>query len=77
MVLDNNDSKNIKKNNNNVYNKRKFNELYKKQKSDINLKRKKESNKNDSILSLNVKDLNLYKDIKRIQRSIYSMYIFM
>ena len=72
MVLDNNDSKNIKniknikKGNNNIYNKRKFNELYKKQKSDINLKRKK----NDEILSLNVKDLNLYKDI-------YPMYLFM
>ena len=76
MVLDNNDSKNIKKNNN-VYNKRKFNELYKKQKSDINLKRKKESNKNDSILSLNVKDLNLYKDIKRIQKEVSIQCIYL
>ena len=77
MVLDNNDSKNIKKNNNNVYNKRKFNELYKKQKSDINLKRKKESNKNDSILSLNVKDLNLYKDIKRIKKEVSIQCIYL
>ena len=77
MVLDNNDSKNIKKNNNNIYNKRKFNELYKKQKSDINLKRKKESNKNDSILSLNVKDLNLYKDIKRIKKEVSIQCIYL
>ena len=76
MVLDNNDSKNIKnikKSNNNVYNKRKFNELYKKQKSDINLKRKK----NDEILSLNVKDLNLYKDIKRIKKEVSIQCIYL
>ena len=74
-VLDNNDSKNIKKSN--VYNKRKFNELYKKQKSDINLKRKKESNKNDNILSLNVKGLNLYKDIKRIKKEVSIQCIYL
>ena len=75
MVLDNNDSKNIKKSN--IYNKRKFNELYKKQKSDINLKRKKESNKNNDILSLNVKELNLYKDIKRIKKEVSIQCIYL
>ena len=52
------------------YGKRKFNELYKKQKTDImNLKKKKE-NKNDDILPLNIKNLNLYKDIKRIKKEV-------
>ena len=49
-----------------VYGKRKYNELYKKQKSDINLKRKKE-NKGD-IIPLNIKNLNLFKDIQRINK---------
>ena len=52
-----------------MYNRRKFNELYKKQKSDINLKRKKE-NKTEDILPLNIKELNLFKDIKRIKKEI-------
>jgi len=71
----NNDSKNINKSN--VYNKRKFNELYKKQKSDINLKRKKESNNRNEIISLNVKDLNLYKDIKRIKKEVSIQCIYL
>ena len=49
-----------------VYGKRKFNELYKRQKCDINLKRKKE-NKGD-IIPLNIKNLNLFKDIQRINK---------
>ena len=53
----------------NVYGKRKFNELYKKQKLDINLKRKKENN-NDEFLSLNLKNLNLYKDLDRIKKEV-------
>ena len=71
-----NTSKNETKNNNvinikqnNVYGKRKFNELYKKQKCDINLKRKKE-NKNDEILSLNITDLNLYKNMIKIKKEV-------
>ena len=52
-----------------MYNRRKFNELYKKQKSDINLKRKKE-NKTEDILPLNIKELNLFKDIKRIKKEV-------
>ena len=57
---------NIKKN---IYGKRKFNELYKKQKTDINLKRKKD-NKNEEILPLNITNLNLYKDIKKIKKEV-------
>ena len=57
---------NIKKN---IYGKRKFNELYKKQKTEINLKRKKE-NKNEEILPLNITNLNLYKDIKKIKKEV-------
>ena len=49
----------------NEYGKRKFNELYKKQ--NINLKRKKE-NRGDDIISLNIKNLNLFKDIQRINK---------
>ena len=71
-----NTSKNETKNNNvinikqnNVYGKRKFNELYKRQKCDINLKRKKE-NKNDEILSLNITDLNLYKNMIKIKKEV-------
>ena len=60
----NNNLINFKKSN--VYGKRKYNELYKKQKSDINLKRKKE-NKGD-IIPLNIKNLNLFKDIQRINK---------
>ena len=52
-----------------MYNRRKFNELYKKQKSDINFKRKKE-NKTEDILPLNIKELNLFKDIKRIKKEV-------
>ena len=52
-----------------MYNRRRFNELYKKQKSDINLKRKKE-NKTEDILPLNIKELNLFKDIKRIKKEV-------
>lgn len=73
MAFNKSDSNNIKRSN--VYNKRKFNELYKKQKSDINLKRK--TNKNDEILSLNVKDLNLYKDIKRIKKEVSFQCIYL
>ena len=58
---------NIKKTNN--YNKRKFNDLYKKQKNDINLKRKKEINNND-IVSLNIKNLDLFKDINKIKKQV-------
>ena len=69
--IKNNNAINIKQNinQNNVYRKRKFNELYKKQKFDINLKRKKE-NKNGEFLSINIQDLNLYKDINRIKKEV-------
>ena len=71
-------SKNLYKNENilinnkksNIYNRRKFNELYKKQKNDINIKRKKESNDNNEIISLNMKNLNLIKDIKSIENKV-------
>ena len=59
---------NLKKNN--IYGKRKFNELYKKQKIDNNNLKKKKENKNDEIIPLNIKNLNLYKDIKRIQKEV-------
>ena len=52
-----------------IYNRRKFNELYKKQKNDINLKRKKE-NKSEDIIPLNIQNLNLFKDIKRIKKEV-------
>ena len=69
--IKNNNVINIKQsiNQNNIYRKRKFNELYKKQKCDINLKRKKE-NKNEEFLSINIKDLNLYKDLNRIKKEV-------
>ena len=70
-----NTSKNISKNENlikktNVYNKRKFNELYKKQKNDINIKRKKEINNSNEIISLYLQNLDLFKDIKRIKKQV-------
>ena len=70
-----NTSKNISKNENlikktNVYNKRKFNELYKKQKNDINIKRKKEINNSNEIISLDIQNLDLFKDIKRIKKQV-------
>ena len=64
-----NNINNLKKANT-YYGKRKFNELYKKQKEDLlNLKKKKE-NKNDDILPINIKSLNLYKDINRIKKEV-------
>ena len=70
-----NTSKNVSKNENlikktNVYNKRKFNELYKKQKNDINIKRKKEINNSNEIISLDIQNLDLFKDIKRIKKQV-------
>ena len=70
-----NTSKNISKSENlikktNVYNKRKFNELYKKQKNDINIKRKKEINNGNEIISLDIQNLDLFKDIKRIKKQV-------
>ena len=70
-----NTSKNISKSENlikktNVYNKRKFNELYKKQKNDINIKRKKEINNSNEIISLDIQNLDLFKDIKRIKKQV-------
>ena len=59
---------NVKKSN--VYNRRKFNELYKKQKNDINIKKKKEISENNEIISLDIKNLNLFKDIKRIKKEV-------
>ena len=64
-----NSKNNLVKKHKEMYNRRKFNELYKKQKSDINLKRKKE-NKTEDILPLNIKELNLFKDIKRIKKEV-------
>ena len=54
----------------NVYNRRKFNELYKKQKVDINIKRKKDNDINSDILPLNIQNLNLFKDINRINKEL-------
>ena len=68
-----NTSKNSNKNENilsNIYNRRKFNELYKKQKNDINIKKKKEINESNEIISLDIKNLNLFKDIKRIKKEV-------
>ena len=59
---------NIKKNN--VYNRRKFNELYRKQKNDINIKKKKELNETEEIISVDMKNLNLFKDLKKIQMQV-------
>ena len=61
---------------NNIYGKRRYNELYKQQKTDLNLKKKKE-NKKDEILQLNIKNLNLYKDIKKIKKEISPTIIFL
>ena len=66
---ENNSKNNLIIKNKEKYNRRKFNELYKKQKSDINLKRKKE-NKTEDILPLNIQNLNLFKDIKRIKKEV-------
>ena len=60
---------NMKKNSN-IYNRRKFNELYKKQKNDINIKKKKEYNDNNEIISLNMENLNLFKDLKKIKKQV-------
>lgn len=73
-----NTSKNSNKNENilsnmkksNIYNRRKFNELYKKQRNDINIKKKKEINESNEIISLDIKNLNLFKDIKRIKKEV-------
>ena len=73
-----NTSKNSNKNDNilsnmkksNIYNRRKFNELYKKQRNDINIKKKKEINESNEIISLDIKNLNLFKDIKRIKKEV-------
>lgn len=59
---------NIKKNN--IYNRRKFNELYRKQKNDINIKRKKELNDSNEIISIDMKNLNLFKDLKKIKKQV-------
>ena len=64
---------NIKQNN--KYGKRKFNELYKQHKTDFNLKKKKENNR--EILQLNIKDLNLYKDLKIIKKEVYPPCIYL
>ena len=61
---------------NNIYGKRRYNELYKQQKTDLNLKKKKE-NKKDEILQLNIKNLNLYKDIKKIKKEISPTIIYL
>ena len=68
-----NTSKNSNKSENilsNIYNRRKFNELYKKQKNDINIKKKKEINESNEIISLDIKNLNLFKDVKRIKKEV-------
>ena len=59
---------NIKKNN--IYNRRKFNELYRRQKNDINIKKKKELNETEEIISIDMKNLNLFKDLKKIQKQV-------
>jgi len=59
---------NIKKNN--IYNRRKFNELYRKQKNDINIKRNKELNDSNEIISIDMKNLNLFKDLKKIKKQV-------
>ena len=61
---------------NNIYGKMRYNELYKQQKTDLNLKKKKE-NKKDEILQLNIKNLNLYKDIKKIKKEVSPTIIFL
>ncbi len=61
---------------NNIYGKRRYNELYKQQKTDLNLKKKKE-NKKDEIFQLNIKNLNLYKDIKKIKKEISPTNIYL
>lgn len=61
---------------NNIYGKRRYNELYKQQKTDLNLKKKKE-NKKDEILQLNIKNLNLYKDIKKIKKEVSPTIIYL
>ena len=59
---------NIKKEN--IYNRRKFNELYRKQKNDINIKKKKELNETEEIISIDMKNLNLFKDLKKIKKQV-------
>ena len=59
---------NIKKNN--IYNRRRFNELYRKQKNDINIKRNKELNDTNEIISIDMKNLNLFKDLKKIKKQV-------
>lgn len=68
--------KNVNLKQKNIYGKRKFNELYKQQKADLNLKKKKEK-KNEDILQLNIKNLNLYKDIKRIKNEVSPTCIYL
>ena len=67
-IKDNNILNNIKTNN--IYNRRKFNELYKKQKNDINIKKKKEMNNNNEIISLDMKNLDLFKNNKIIKKQV-------
>ena len=57
---------NVKKNT--IYNRRKFNELYKKQKNDINIKKRKEINDSNDIISLNIQNLNLNHDMNKIKK---------
>ena len=59
---------NIKKNN--IYNRRKFNELYRRQKNDINIKKKKELNDTVEIISIDMKNSNIFKDLKKIQKQV-------
>ena len=66
---------NMKKNN--IYNRRKFNELYKKQKVDINIKKKKEINNNNEIIPLDIKNLNLFKDINKIKKQVSIPILFL
>jgi len=59
---------NININKSSIYNRRKFNELYKKQKNDINIKRRKEANDSTDIIPLDMKNLNLFKEINKIKK---------
>ena len=74
QITSNNSSKeqnilnNVKKNN--IYNRRKFNELYKKQRNDLNIKKRKEINDSNDIISLDIKGINLIKDVNKIKKQV-------
>ena len=74
QITSNNSSKeqnilnNVKKSN--IYNRRKFNELYKKQRNDLNIKKRKEINDSNDIISLDIKGINLIKDVNKIKKQV-------